>query len=460
MEDEEPLIDLDSYKKFNSESEAIFKDLNSQSKKFNTCKNLVILSFLLVVVLLSVNMFFFKIESDNFENIIRFSGWLFVSYILYLVIVILSKRMIYKQIVSATNEKSNAPNSPNWSCWKRILILIFPDYYTSKYYKEKIEYRYNDESSKIFFKIDRNNKLPLERFSNLKVEKKFFIEWSNWINIEISICGVLLLFYSVIAEDFPIIILFFTSLILIIFIWFIKCKLLYIVFAVYLIMLFISLVLPDVLNDYIVFYLVVFRFFSRSVEIILSFYKDVAQKSSKIIYKEISNGDKYKYEEKFLENGNEEVQFLKVHFINDIKTSLLMSSGRLSLAIHTLIEIIILCSGIYFVLEYNDNSLNEDNKIVVLDIQKSDSFEAKIEGTIKFEVEEMTEITPFNSLLFSASLGVFNYSFDPSKNIFWKLIHVTQVFVSVVLILLSIAQYLGDNKKLDEYEERFYRSVL
>lgn len=422
MEDEEPLIDLDSYKKFNSESEAIFKDLNIRNETVNMCKNVVILSFLLVVVLLSVNMFFFKIESDNFENIIRFSGWLFVSYILYLGIVILSKRMIYKRIVSATNEKSNAPNSPNWSCWKRILILIFPDYYISKYYKEKIEYRYNDESSKIFFKIDRNNKLPLERFSNLKVEKKFFIEWSNWINIAISVFWVSILF----------LLMFFLSV------------------------LSISVVV------YIVFYLVVFRFFSRSVEIILSFYKDVAQKSSKIIYKEISNVAKYKYkyDNKFLVNGNKEVQFLKVHFINDIKTSLLMSSGRLSLAIHTLIEIIILCSGIYFVLEYNDNSLNEDNKIIVLDIQKSDSFEAKIEGTIKFEVEEMPEITPFNSLLFSASLGVFNYSFDPSKNIFWKLIHVTQVFVSVVLILLSIAQYLGDNKKLDEYEERFYRSVL
>ncbi|WP_217581545.1 hypothetical protein [Lysinibacillus sp. GbtcB16] len=60
-------------------------------------------------------------------------------------------------------------------------------------------------------------------------------------------------------------------------------------------------------------------------------------------------------------------------------------------------------------------------------------------------------------LLFSSSLGLFNISYDAYQNIILAFLHTSQIVLSAVLILLSIAQYIGTDNTLSKEEEIFYR---
>ncbi|WP_156932059.1 hypothetical protein [Bacillus sp. J37] len=56
--------------------------------------------------------------------------------------------------------------------------------------------------------------------------------------------------------------------------------------------------------------------------------------------------------------------------------------------------------------------------------------------------------------LYSSSVTFFNYSFDPKINSeIWKLFHALQVFLSIVLVVLSIATYIGMKDEMNSKEK-------
>lgn len=154
---------------------------------------------------------------------------------------------------------------------------------------------------------------------------------------------------------------------------------------------------------------VLIRIASRGVEIAISFFTDVVKINSKMFYK-------YKKGE-----------FEKKIYINKYNSSLLRTNARLSLAIHTLIELIILFAVAYWLL-------------LVL-FSDSSSY-----------------ITLVESLLFSFSVSAFNFSFMTYDFMMFTFLHVAQVSMSVILILISIAQYIS-GETLTFEEQMFYSDV-
>ena len=152
------------------------------------------------------------------------------------------------------------------------------------------------------------------------------------------------------------------------------------------------------------------RVISRGVEIAVAFYKDVVAIDSVLFH---------------LHKTVREI------YIQNFKSSIIRNRTRLSLAIHSLIELIILFSAIYY--------------MTGMFVGIKDKYEFT---------------TPIFALLHSASLGVFNYSFDIEYKgeIFLAFIHVWQLLLSGVLLLLSIALYIGREDSIKD-ELSLYKYV-
>ena len=450
---EQQAIKTKEYLKFSQKSINLEKNLATANKYINKVKNFFIILFFITILWVSffkkinieeithVNLILPKEPEDIFILIFSFS----IYYIMNSEI----KQFIYSYILKkgTYNKDSFTKKQKFLMILKNKIFLISSDISLSSYYKNKLLYRYHNDSPKdtYFFIFEENqykislkdfifeeNKIPLKDFilkkkqykiplnvwKDIQVERKFFIQTSNWLNIcltsFLSIITLISFFHPVIP----------LSILIIFFIFgfvnngnpFKKLSLIklivFIVLIVLIVLMFVWLTnIPDLISAPQIFiYILLIRFFSRAIEIILSFYKDVASVKSLIIYENLEQ---------------------KVKFINNLKYSLIRSPGRLSLAIHSLIEFAILCSTIYFILDMLTTIKDNEHMFVSL----------------------------YESFLYSASIGVFNVSFDDKKILLWESVHVTQIFVSVVLILLSIAQYLGNDKELTSEEEKFYREI-
>ena len=266
----------------------------------------------------------------------------------------------------------------NVECTGKNYISIKKKKKKKKKNKDKVEY-------KIF----------LENWALHRIRRKFFIEFSNWNNLSLTIyitifTYIIYLFYIYLDSSSKMILIYIISILII-------------------------------------------RLLSRSYEIILSFYKDIVSINSNFLYL-------------YDEEKNNHISY----YINNIKYSLIRSPGRLSLAIHSLIEIIIVCSGIYFFMDFYNANTNI--------LYSPDSNDNNLKPS-NYQIDNgHTLDTPLKALLYSTSLGVFNISFDSTKGLIWSFIHVTQVLSSVILILLSIAQYLGSDKELSPKEAGFYKA--
>lgn len=383
---------------YTDEQVEIFVDLDTRSNKFySKIKNRSIVIFVATLFVTQlyieadlgyikqcINYVFERVTINNLNDF-EFSvekrlyiGLVIMGVIvLYPLLVWWSKNLLYRRI-RKTSKKINLIKP------RVRMYFMSPDGFFSKYYKDELEkdlyekmiflenYKdyYTKEVKERVSGEAKNFKygLSLEAWNLVKIERKFFIEWSNWLNCIFSIllCTATFLWIYFVSASVYSIIFFFS--------------------------------------------LLVYRLFSRGIEIALSFYQDVVNKRAKIIYRK---GKAYKY-------------------VLNFKSSLIRSRGRLSLAIHSLIELTFLYSSLYFI-----------NSIL------TDTFEKVV-------------LTPFNSLLFSASLGVFNFSFNYADSYLLfpqSILHISQILLSVVLILLSIAQYVGANDDLSKIDEELYLKV-
>lgn len=369
----------------------LFNLLNKDKKylKINKFKNASIPIFIFLYLMLSYfldggefgfsNYSFSQLQS-NFEYKLLNNPWVICTLIAYLIISFLLVLWLANHIHSSVYEKLELTKPVKMIKKECKYFFLSPDLFYAKYYKEMIKQSCKEDDSLFEDEMvytDRNdNDINTFQWNKIKILSKFFVENSNWSNINYTLVIILIL---------------------------------------YVISIFNLSIFGFSINE-LLLTMVIFRLFSRGIEITISFYKDVVRVDSKLFIPKSGN----------VSNS---------YYINGFKSTLIRQSERLSLAIHTLIELVILYAFIYY-LFFN----------IIIDLP---NFNGIAEG--------VNAPTFFEMILFSSSLGLFNISYNAYANILLAIFHFSQVMLSGILLLLSIAQYIGADKTLSPEEEVFYR---
>lgn len=165
----------------------------------------------------------------------------------------------------------------------------------------------------------------------------------------------------------------------------------------------------------IMFYVFVARVGSRGIEISYAFYTDVVRVKSKT----------FSY-------GNTTV------YVNNWKGSFLLKSSRISLAVHSLIEIIVTFSSLYYLYYFVSSP-----------------------GTQEEILNYIGDINFYQLFVYSGLVSVFNESYTADfPSAFWEGLHFIQVYLSIVLIILSVARYIGMSDDISEREVDFYKRTV
>ncbi|OXS73235.1 hypothetical protein B1B04_13195 [Lysinibacillus sp. KCTC 33748] len=330
-----------------------------------------------------------KLASSEYvyENLgdISFIPYLLVGFIFTFLMSLGVHFLAYYRILRSRDETSLSTEAifktvfDNFNKRDILKIFISPDLAMAQYCKNLIvndikSIEFNTSDTDIY--LDREHRLSSYHWSLIRIEKKAFIEFSNWLNIILTT------------------ILFVVT---------------YFIFDI---------------ATYWILAIIIYRILSRGTEIVVAFYYDVVQVNSKQFYL-----------------GKDE------EYINGFTSSLIRQSGRLSLAIHSLIEMIFIFAIAYFVYFQVITSLSLTTDFVTCTI--SDNCIIKKEDAP----------TLFETLLMSSTLGVFNISYGVFPNILLAILHAFQILISGVLILLSVAQYLGADKTLNISDEKFYNEI-
>jgi hypothetical protein len=151
----------------------------------------------------------------------------------------------------------------------------------------------------------------------------------------------------------------------------------------------------------LIFTVIIFRVLSRIIEIIIAFYQDVVRA---------------KMDKDSLEIG--------------YRSSNLKRGHRISLAFHSYVEIVILYSLIYL--------LSKD-----------------LGYFYTVSSNDMKSYLDF--FLYSMSVSAFNFSFTMDFTTFQKLIHISQVFSNITLVVLSIASYIGMKDNMSPIEKKRWK---
>jgi hypothetical protein len=155
------------------------------------------------------------------------------------------------------------------------------------------------------------------------------------------------------------------------------------------------------------------HFLSRSFEIVLAFYKDVVSVRISIF-------------------RNEE----NIKFINEWRSSSLQKSTRISLAVHSLLEVVVSFVIIYSIYFYFNGSFFNNSL-------------ENLGDTLNYEGY-------FTLLMYSFSVSIFNVDLIVFKDKFSWFIHIWQVGLSLNLIVLSLSYYLGMNNNLTETQAEYF----
>lgn len=171
----------------------------------------------------------------------------------------------------------------------------------------------------------------------------------------------------------------------------------------------------------ILYYFLILRTISRFFEITYAYYKDVVRVRGKTF-------------------SLKSMEF----YINDWKSSFIRRPARISLAIHSIIEMVILFSLIYYFQYQNLNTVEQ--QFVINQLISSE--------------KEGVYLEFYHFFLYSLSVSAFNISYTSYPDILWSFTHVLQVVLSLILIILSLAAYLGLKDTLLKREEKFFIEVL
>jgi hypothetical protein len=347
--------------------------MNKEQKKLpiNLQKNIFIILLLLVLLINTVNGFNFNtLKEVKFLNI-SILNWI-VGYFISFVVAYVLHYVVYRITLKSLNRIRNIISFGN--CFsgfvpvlfsKKILFFITPDYMFAGYFKELLGERFNQD-----YCDKRGN--PNRTYHNYKgrdIKCEYFKD-SQEFECEVHERKRRRKLFILCSNWANIILVSVLTMAII-------------------------LANPQgMVGSFFkecIFTTIILHTFSRIIEITYAFYHDVV---SSRMTRDLEIGEKY---------------------------STLKRGNRISLAVHSYLEVALLFAIIYYV------------EPSMIGNAKADHF--------------------FESLLYSFSVSAFNFSFDRGFTKFGEFFHVIQVFTNITLVVLSIANYLGMEDKMSQYEK-------
>ncbi|AAP08250.1 MULTISPECIES: hypothetical protein [Bacillus] len=383
-----------------------FYNLNKIANSVSKIKWILALSTLLLVTC-SYNV---KISSHQTNFII--TDYLIISLFLGWILNVLISFFNHFFAFLLVNRSYNFIQNPKQELKGVLLILVdrllftfyhkhflySPDYHFASYFKNRIKEFHKNPAIKLhkceeYTYVSKKDKLCIHCWDSIKNANKFFIEFSNWINLTYTFLLVFLAFSFIFIQN-------------------------------------------DVAHLIFLFYLL-FRTLSRSTEIIFAFYKDVVRVNF-ALFEDLS-------QKKTVES---------VIYIHKWRYSNLRKPARISLAVHSLMEMALTFSLLYFLV----------TKVFYEQMLQSPSIVNLISYSSLIHYDTMKNLLDFstyfyNYFLYGVSMSFFNFSYTNYNLWIWNLLHVWQVIVSIVLIILSVASYLGLEDNMEKRDEEFFKQL-
>lgn len=250
---------------------------------------------------------------------------------------------------------------------------------------------------RIGYSISDSIMIDLETLEYTRLVKKFYIERANWLNLNLSLAASSILF-----------ILFYNS------------STLY------------------GLTPIICIFLVLNRLISRSIEILFAFYNDVVNNREKIFYSKnrsfmTFNGDVLSNNFIDLPRSQRILDLAEQRiYIHPWKNTILLSNSRTSLALHSLLELTIIYAVFYFLL----SGLSHYHYLL----------------TPPNELQEKLGVMKF--LIYSISNAVTLPEIKPLN--YWAIAQAFQLLPSIVLLIMSLAYYLGKDNDIPPHLKELY----
>ncbi|MCU4764502.1 hypothetical protein OCF08_21150 [Bacillus cereus] len=433
------MVTQENYKEVYGDIEIkeIDRDCYVTLKKYERILHICKLGLLIGFILLFFFCFSYReirVGLDSFEDVFRreiillFVGILFIriafSYGLRWLIHHMVKRVYKERIEGKQVKKQRASYTILGGIKAGIILILSPDLSAAKYYKNRFrefveknkdKLHGNDsfgagetenECSKNY--IDKYN-LCIQCNDSLKFMTKFYVKFSNWYNLAISmfLAGVILCIGISADDSYPNYII------------------------------------------YTLFILLLLRLLSRTIEIAKAFYDDVVQVGVRIYNKDA-----------------------KKVYLHDWKNSYIRKPLRISLAIHSLLELILMFTCAYILtffmfgshIGFQDkvNNQSPDYKLTK-EIKNDDgSTSVYIQKTADSSkvTDYIVEGKVYEFFAYAVSICFFNISYINYGVPWWNILHVWQVTMSMVLIILCIACYLGKSDDMYPRESEFFSQTL
>jgi len=288
-----------------------------------------------------------------------------------------------------------------WFSFKTLVLVLFtPDYFWAELYKRNLG-----------LMVSRESILTLREQNRIKCFKKFYIERSNWINLIFSILGIFVIILNVMNSSNQ--------------------------------TLYIHNYYHTNMQWFVLFF-ICYRILSRVLEIIIAFYNDIVSKRDKIFFYRVN--DKKNNDDSIFSVVNSDftkgflfkdkeiietyIESKNAFYIYPWKNSLLLPSARTSLALHSLLELTIIFGCLYFV--FSELNISPEN---LVDIGNT--------GIFKY-------------FLYSFSIAITLPDITPSS--FWAIPQFFQILSSLILVVMSVAYYLGAEYKVSDRENELYKN--
>ncbi|WP_179866965.1 hypothetical protein [Bacillus pseudomycoides] len=307
--------------------------------------------------------------------------------------------------------------------WRTIKIIILPDFEAAKFFKGRIRrfavtyipHKHKGETkpgqeSPQALDVKCNNAfdkdgLCIQCNDSIKFMTKFYVKFSNWCNVmSVMILVFLIICLGVVGNS--------------------SCRTMCI---------------------FIIFLWLLLRMISRTWEIARAFYNDVVRVGARI----------------FNHDG-------KDIYLHSWKNSYIRKPLRISLAIHSLLELILMftCAYILTFTIFGSQLGFQVQESVKLPTQEVNSVvenkinEIEKEITLPKVHDYIVEKKVYEFFVYAISICFFNISYINYGLFMWNVLHVWQISMSMVMIILCIAAYLGNSDDMHKRESEFFSRTL
>ncbi|MGM2723217.1 hypothetical protein ACS2Q2_13690 [Bacillus cereus group sp. Bce009] len=400
-----------------------FRKLSKKPQNiFYYIKIIVLVVFGVLVLALNFfnhNLFTFKIKDSFIQD--NFWYLLVLAIIIHILISLLIHFIAFKSVENVYFKKDDTFGKKELIQYIKGKIIrlkllglavLTPDYMLASYFKERFKIQLmKNKGCECKANYKDKDELCIQCYDSLKFMNKFFIKFSNWLNVIVTVFLGIVILIILAVGNFPYKSFFIASL----------------------------------------FLIMLYRLFSRSLEVVTAFYKDVVKVNAKIFYK----------------------GYRKI-YLHGWRNSYIRKPMRISLAVHTILELLLMFVFTYMLtfVVFHQNIPSKpslDNIEMYSDEWNANRNTSDMKHNMKeYELsEQVSKVYDYidgNHLyeffLYTISVSFFNISFINYSFWLWNLLHVWQVTVSTIMIVLCIASYLGFDDDMFKRERDFFAEVF